>query len=107
VVARYVVNAHSAEDFAEGVWALAQCVAMHGRGWQQPAVEALASWSGVAPRPLTANQLGTLLAGEHLFPEHPLLNDLGLALGIEAPSPQRPQATAWRQRRVPPSDERP
>lgn len=87
LVARFVVNAHSAEDFVEGVWALKECVALHGRDWQQTAVEALARWSGVAPRPLTARRLGTLLEGEHLFPEHPLFTDLSLALGIEAPYP--------------------
>ena len=38
-LARYVVNAHSAEVFVEGVWALEQCVAMHGRDWQQMAFE--------------------------------------------------------------------
>ena len=87
LVARFVVNAPSAEIFVEGVWALEQCVALHGRDWQQTAVEALASWSVVAPRPLTASQLNTILAGEHLCPEDPLFNGLGLALGIEAPSP--------------------
>jgi hypothetical protein len=87
LVARYVVNAHSAELFVEGVWALEQCVALHGRGWQQTAVEALARWSVVAPRPLTASQLNMILAGRHLFPEDPLFNELGLALGIEAPDP--------------------
>jgi hypothetical protein len=107
LAARYVVNAHSAEHFVEGVWALQQCVAVHGRDWQQTAVEALARWSGVAPRPLTANQLGALLAGDHLFPEHPLFNELSLALGIEAPYPQGPQANAWQQRRVPLSGENP
>jgi hypothetical protein len=31
LVGRYVVNAHSADIFVEGVWALEQCVALHGR----------------------------------------------------------------------------
>jgi len=83
LVARYVVNAHSAEHFVEGVWALEQCVAVHGRDWQQTALEALARWSAIAPQPLTASQLGALLAGKHLFPERPLFGELGLALGIE------------------------
>jgi hypothetical protein len=87
LVARYVVNAHSADIFVEGVWALEGCVALHGRDWQQTAVEALASWSAVAPRPVTASQLNAILAGRHLFPEDPLFNTLGLALGIEAPDP--------------------
>jgi hypothetical protein len=92
LVARYVVNAPSAEIFVEGVWALEQCVALHGRDWQQTAVEALARWSSVAPRPLTAGQLEAILAGRHLFPEHPLFNELGLALGIEAADPHRLEA---------------
>lgn len=95
LVARYVVNAHSAEVFVEGDWAVEQCVALHGRDWQQAGLEGLAGWSGVAPRPLTASQLSTLLAGEHLFPEAPLFNELGLALGIEAPQPQAPQADVF------------
>ncbi len=86
-LARYVVNAHSAEVFVEGVWALEQCVAMHGRDWQRMGLEGLADWSEVAPRPLTADQLQALLAGKHLFPEDPLFNELGPALGIEAPRP--------------------
>lgn len=85
LVARYVVNAHSAGIFVEGVWAVEQCVALHGRDWQQTSLEGLAGWSIITPRPLTASQLGTLLAGEHLFPEDPLFGGLGLALGIEAP----------------------
>src|SRR6266536_2742216 len=76
LVARYLVNAHAAEVFVAAVWA-----------WQQVGLEGLAGWSRVAPRPLTASQLQALLAGKHLFPEHPLLNELGLALGIEAPHP--------------------
>ena len=87
LVGRYVVNAHSADIFVEGVWALEQCVALHGRDWQQTAVEALASWSVATPRPLTTSQLNAVLAGRHLFPEAPLFNTLGLALGIEAPDP--------------------
>jgi hypothetical protein len=49
LVGRYVVNAQSADIFVEGVWALEQCVALHGRDWQQTAVEALASWSVATP----------------------------------------------------------
>ena len=30
LVGRYVVNAHGADIFVEGVWALEQCVALHG-----------------------------------------------------------------------------
>jgi hypothetical protein len=90
LVGRYVVNAHGAEHFVEGVWALEQCVALHGRDWQQTAVEALASWSVATPRPLTTSQLDAILAGRHLFPEDPLFNTLGLALGIEAPDPHPP-----------------
>ena len=86
LVARYLVNAHGADDFVEGAWALEQCVALHGRDWQRAALEGLAGWSRVAPRPLTANKIQALLAGEHLFPEDPLFNELGRALGIEAPS---------------------
>jgi hypothetical protein len=92
LVARYLVNAHFADDFVEGVWALEQCLALHGRDWQQAGLEELAGWSRVVPRPLTADLLKALLAGEHLFPEDPLFNELGLALGIEAPSAQAPQA---------------
>jgi hypothetical protein len=87
LVGRFVVNAHGADIFVEGVWALEQCVALHGRDWQQTAVEALASWSVATPRPLTTSQLNAFLAGRHLFPEDPLFNTLGLALGIEAPDP--------------------
>ena len=87
LVGRYVVNAYSADIFVEGVWALEQCVALHGPDWQQTAVEALASWSVATPRPLTTSQLNAILAGRHLFPEAPLFNTLGLALGIEAPDP--------------------
>ena len=50
-------------------------------------MEALASWSVATPRPLTTSQLNAILAGRHLFPEAPLFNTLGLALGIEAPDP--------------------
>lgn len=87
LVARYVVNAHGADDFVEGIWALRECAALHGLDWQRAGLEGLAGWSRVAPRPLTANKLQALLAGEHLFPEDPLFNELGLALGIEAPHP--------------------
>ena len=62
-------------------------MALHGRDWQQTAVEALAGWSVATPRPLTTSQLNAILAGRHLFPEAPLFNTLGLALGIEAPDP--------------------
>jgi hypothetical protein len=86
-VARYVVNAQGAEDFLEGRWAVEESVALHGLDWQQAGLWALASWSGVAPRPLTPAQLAMLLAGRHLFPEFPLFNELGVALGIEAPQP--------------------
>jgi hypothetical protein len=106
LVARYVVNAHSAEHFVEGVWALEQCVALHGRDWQQTAVEALVRWSGVAPRPLTASQLSMLLAGEHLFPEHPLFGELGLALGIEAPQPLEANVGVFIKGEVPPEHQR-
>jgi len=51
------------------------------------ASRSVVGWSGIAPRPLTASQLQALLAGEHLFPERPSFNELGLALGIEAPHP--------------------
>jgi hypothetical protein len=85
LVARYLVDAHAAEVFVEAVWALEQCVALHGRYWQHVGLEGLAGWSGIAPRPLTASQLQALLGGEHLFPEDPLFNELGLALGVEAP----------------------
>ena len=87
LIARYLVNAHAAEVFVEAVWALEQCVALHGPDWQQMAVEGLAGWSRVVPRPLTAKQLQALLPGDHLFPEDPLFNQLGPALGIEAPHP--------------------
>jgi hypothetical protein len=87
-VARYVVHPWAAEDFKYGVWALEQCVALHGPDWQRAGLRALAGWSAVAPRPLTAGQLERLLAGEHALPELPLFNALGAALGIEAP--QRP-----------------
>jgi hypothetical protein len=90
LVARYVVNAHNAGEADE--WPLEECVALHGRDWRPVALAGLAGWSGVAPRPLTANQLKTLLAGEHLFPEQPLFHELGLALGIETPSARAPQA---------------
>jgi hypothetical protein len=91
-LARYLVNAHFADDFVEGIWALEQCMALHGRAWQRVGLEGLAGWSRVAPRPLTALQFQALLAGEHLFPEDPLFNELGRALGIEAPSARAPQA---------------
>ncbi len=87
LVARYVVNSRGAEVFAEGFWALGQCVALHGRDWPHVGLEGLAGWSRAAPRPLTASQLQALLAGDRLFPEDPLFNELGLALGIEAPHP--------------------
>jgi hypothetical protein len=84
-VARYLVNAHAADVFVEGGWALEQCVALHGRDWQRVGLARLAAWSRAVPRPLTADLLEALLAGEHLFPEDPLFNQLGPALGIEAP----------------------
>jgi hypothetical protein len=84
-VARYVVNARNAKDFKGGVWALERCVALHGRRWRQAGLRALAGWSAVTPRPLTPARLETLLAGDHLLPEIPLFNELGVALGIEAP----------------------
>ncbi len=92
LVARYVVNAHCADDFVEGIWPLRECVALHGLDWQRAGLEGLAGWSRVAPRPLTVSQLQALLAGEHLFPEDPLFNELGRALGIEAPAARAPQA---------------
>jgi hypothetical protein len=53
-VARSVVNAQGAEGFAQAcVWALEQCVALHGLHWQDVALRALPGWSGIAPRPLT------------------------------------------------------
>jgi hypothetical protein len=73
-VARYLVNAHAANDFVEGGWALEQCLALHGRDWQRVGLARLAAWSRVASRPLTADLLEALLAGEHLFPEDPLFN---------------------------------
>jgi len=95
LVARYVVNAHGADDFVEGVWALQECVALHGRAWQRAGLEGLAGWSRVVPRPLTALQFQALLAGEHLFPEDPLFNELGAALGIEAPPSDEPKADVF------------
>jgi hypothetical protein len=49
LAARYVVNAHFADDFVEGIWALEQCVALHGRAWQRMGLAGLAGWSRVAP----------------------------------------------------------
>jgi hypothetical protein len=102
LVARYVVNAHSAGIFVEGVWAVEQCVALHGRDWQQAGLEGMAGWSDGAPRPLTTSQLGTLLAGEHLFPEDPLFGGLGLALGIEAPRPLEANVGVMLKGEIPP-----
>src|SRR6266511_4688666 len=84
---RYVVHPWAAENFKDGVWALEQCVALHGPDWQRAGLQALAGWSAVAPRPLTAGQLERLLAGEHALPELPLFNALGAALGLQAPQP--------------------
>ena len=106
LVARYVVNAQAAEDFVEGVWALERCVALHGRDWQQTGLEGLAGWSDGAPRPLTASQLGTLLAGEHLSPEDPLFGGLGLALGIEAPRPLEANVGVMVKGEIPPEHDR-
>jgi len=86
-LARYVVHPWAAENFKDGVWALEQCVALHGPDWQRAGLQALAGWSAVAPRPLTAGQLERLLAGEHALPELPLFNALGAALGLQAPQP--------------------
>jgi hypothetical protein len=86
IVARYVVDPDGTQAWVEGEWALAQCAADHGLAWMRTGLEALARWSRVAPRPQAAEQLHRLLAGYHLFPEHPLFGELPVALGIQ-PAP--------------------
>jgi hypothetical protein len=73
--------------------------------WQQTGVEALAGWSEVAPRPLTADQFDAILAGRHLFPEDPLFGGLGLALGIEAPQPLEANVGVFIKGETPPKHE--
>jgi hypothetical protein len=90
-VARYVVNPNRTQAWIEGGWALEQCAAHHGPDWRRTGLDALARWSQVAPQPLAVDELGPMLAAEHLFPEHPLFGDLPAALGVQPP----PEPSPW------------
>ena len=90
IVSRYVVNPDRTVVWIEGGWALEQCAAHHGADWRRTGLDALARWSQVAPQPLAIDQLRPLLATEHLFPEHPLFDDLPVALGIQPPPEPSP-----------------
>ena len=83
-IARYLLNQETAEYYSEAIWALDQCVSLHGVGWEKLGLRELADWSAAAPNRLTLPDIEALVenGGEGYFDTVDFVENLFVRLGL-------------------------